>query len=141
MNTHPARIHALSFDVEEHFQVAAFWSEDRRRGWDQYESRVERNVDKILSLLSRHEIHATFFVLGWVALKHPKLVEAIAGAGHEIASHGFGHEMITSQRPDQFREDVRKSKQTPRNTPLIFLSPFSVVRYISDVPNTAYIPR
>ena len=111
MNPHPARIHALSFDVEEHFQVAAFWSEDRRRGWDQYESRVGRNVDKILSLLSRHEIHATFFVLGWVALKHPKLVEAIAGAGHEIASHGFGHEMITSQQPGQFREDVRKSKQ------------------------------
>jgi polysaccharide deacetylase family protein (PEP-CTERM system associated) len=110
MNPHPARIHALSFDVEEHFQVAAFWSEDRRRGWDHCESRVERNVDKILSLLSLHGIHATFFVLGWVALKHPNLVKAIVSDGHEIASHGFGHEMITSQQPGDFREDVRKSK-------------------------------
>lgn len=110
MNPHPARVHALSFDVEEHFQVAAFWSEERRRGWDQYESRVEGNVAKILSLLSLHGIHATFFVLGWVALKHPKLVKAIAAGGHEIASHGFGHEMITSQQPVQFREDVRRSK-------------------------------
>lgn len=111
MNPHPARIHALSFDVEEHFQVAAFWSEERRRGWDHCESRVERNVSKILSLLSLHGIHATFFVLGWVAVKHPNLVKTIASQGHEIASHGYGHEMITSQQPGQFREDVKKSRR------------------------------
>ncbi|MGA6826504.1 XrtA system polysaccharide deacetylase [Nitrospira sp. NS4] len=110
MNTDSARVHALSFDVEEHFQVAAFWSEERRRGWDHCESRVEQNVNKILALLSVHGIHATFFLLGWVALKHQSLVTAIARHGHEIASHGFGHEMITTQQPRQFREDVRKSK-------------------------------
>lgn len=110
MDTNPGGVHALSFDVEEHFQVAAFWSDERRRKWDSYESRVERNVDKILTLLSLQGIRATFFVLGWVARKQPHLVKAIARQGHEIASHGFGHELITSQEPGQFREDVRKSK-------------------------------
>ena len=110
MSANSSSTHALSFDVEEHFQVAAFWSEERRRGWDDCESRVEQNVDKILALLSGHGIRATFFVLGWVALKHQGLVKTIAGHGHEIASHGFGHEMIMAQQPSQFREDIRKSK-------------------------------
>lgn len=110
MNTNIGKVHALSFDVEEHFQVAAFWSEERRSNWDGYESRVEQNVDKILGLLSFYGIHATFFVLGWVARRHPSVVKAILCQGHEIASHGFGHEMITLQQPDQFREDVRRSK-------------------------------
>ncbi|MDH4328994.1 MAG: DUF3473 domain-containing protein [Nitrospira sp.] len=104
-------VHALSFDVEEHFQVAAFWSDERRRNWESYESRVERNVEKILALLSLHGVQATFFVLGWVALRHPNLVKAIVRQGHEIASHGFSHEMIISQQPSEFREDIRKSKE------------------------------
>jgi polysaccharide deacetylase family protein (PEP-CTERM system associated) len=108
-------VHALSFDVEEHFQVAAFWSDERRRNWESCESRVERNVEKILALLSLHGVRATFFVLGWVALRHPNLVKAIVRQNHEIASHGFGHEMITSQKPGQFREDVRKSKDIIEN--------------------------
>lgn len=103
-------VHALSFDVEEHFQVAGFWSTARRRNWDNYESRVQRNVEKILSILSLQRIRATFFVLGWVAQKHRGLVKVIASCGHEIASHGFGHELITSQTPSLFREDIRKSK-------------------------------
>lgn len=115
MSSIPGKVHALSFDVEEHFQVSAFWSDERRSKWESYESRVERNVEKILTLLSLHGIHATFFVLGWVALRHPNLVKAIASRGHEIASHGFGHEMITSQQPAQFREDVRRSKETIEN--------------------------
>lgn len=110
MKSQASLMHALSFDVEEHFQVAAFWSTMRRRQWDNYESRVERNVEKILSILSLQGARATFFVLGWVARKHRGLVKTIASCGHEIASHGFGHEMITSQTPGLFREDVRNSK-------------------------------
>jgi len=109
-NPQVSLVHALSFDVEEHFQVAAFWSTTRRRQWDNYESRVERNVEKILSILSLHGIRATFFVLGWVAQKNRNLVREIASRGHEIASHGFGHELITSQTPSVFRDDVRNSK-------------------------------
>ncbi|MCP9455349.1 MAG: DUF3473 domain-containing protein [Nitrospira sp.] len=104
-------VHALSFDVEEHFQVSAFWSEERRSQWETYESRVERNTEKILDLLSRRGVYATFFVLGWVAKRHQRLVRTIVDQGHELASHGYGHELITNQRPDQFRDDVRKSKQ------------------------------
>lgn len=115
MKPQASRVHALSFDVEEHFQVAAFWSTMRRRQWDNYESRVERNVEKILSILSVQAVRATFFVLGWVAQKHPELVRTIASYGHEIASHGFGHELITSQTPALFREDIRNSKDILEN--------------------------
>lgn len=104
-------LHALSFDVEEHFQVSAFWSNERRSQWDNYESRVERNVEKILGILASRGVQATFFVLGWVAQRHRELVKTIVDQGHELASHGFGHEMITAQHPAQFRDDVRKSKQ------------------------------
>jgi polysaccharide deacetylase family protein (PEP-CTERM system associated) len=103
--------HVLSFDVEEHFQVAAFWSAARRREWDQLASRVERNTRKIADLLSEHSTKATFFVLGWVAERHKDLVKDLAQQGHEIASHGYGHELVHTQTPIQFREDVRRAKQ------------------------------
>lgn len=103
--------HALSFDIEEHFQVSAFYSVARRRDWDQLASRVERNTRKIADLLTEHSIKATFFVLGWVAERYPDLVKILAREGHEIASHGYGHELVSTQTPTQFREDVRRSKQ------------------------------
>ena len=102
--------HVLSFDVEEHFQVAAFWSAARRREWNRLASRVERNTRKIVDLLSEHSTKATFFVLGWVAKRHPDLVKSLAHEGHEIASHGYGHELVHTQTPTRFREDVRRSK-------------------------------
>lgn len=100
----------LSFDVEEHFQVSAFWSVSRRQQWDQLESRVEQNTLRLMELLAQSETKATFFVLGWVAERHPELVKALAQAGHEIASHGYGHELVTSQTDREFRDDVRRSK-------------------------------
>jgi polysaccharide deacetylase family protein (PEP-CTERM system associated) len=72
---------------------------------------VERNTRKIADLLSEHSTKATFFVLGWVAERHPDLVKGLAQQGHEIASHGYGHELVHAQTPTQFREDVRRSKQ------------------------------
>ena len=103
--------HCLTFDIEEHFQVNAFDSAERRRGWMQAESRIERSTDKLLEILARHRYRATFFVLGWIAERHARLVERIAAAGHEIASHGYGHELISKLTPDAFREDVRKAKK------------------------------
>jgi polysaccharide deacetylase family protein (PEP-CTERM system associated) len=103
-------MHCLSFDVEEHFQVSAFWSEARRQQWDKYESRVENNTRKLVELLAQHDTKATFFVLGWVAERYPGLVKLLVGQGHEIASHGYGHELVTTQSPEQFRHDVRKAK-------------------------------
>ena len=102
--------HCLSFDVEEHFQVSAFESPTRRRHWNMYESRVEKNTSKVLDILARYETKATFFILGWVAERFPQLVKLIVSAGHEIASHGYEHELITTQTPVSFRDDVRKAK-------------------------------
>jgi polysaccharide deacetylase family protein (PEP-CTERM system associated) len=104
------RLNCLSFDIEEHYQVAAFDSSMRRRYWDQTESRVERNTERLLELLANYKTTATFFVLGWVAERHPHLVRKIIQAGHEVASHGYEHKIISSHTEPQFREDVRKTK-------------------------------
>lgn len=102
-------IHCLSFDVEEHFQVSAFWSDERRQQWDRYESRVG-NTLVLAELLATHGMKATFFILGWVAERHPDLVKSLAAQGHEVASHGYGHELVTAQSPERFRQDVRMAK-------------------------------
>jgi polysaccharide deacetylase family protein (PEP-CTERM system associated) len=106
----PSR-HCLSFDIEEHFQVSAFESPIRRRHWDSFESRVERNTDIILRILDGKRYKATFFMLGWVAERHPRLVRKLVAEGHEVASHGYSHELITAQTPARFREDVRRAKR------------------------------
>lgn len=103
-------MNCLTIDVEEHFQVSAFDSQTQRSVWDQLESRVERNTERLLELLAERDTRATFFVLGWVAERYPALIRAIAREGHEVASHGYTHELITSQDPDQFRSDVRRAK-------------------------------
>ncbi len=104
-------VHGLSFDIEEHFQVAAFDCAARRRHWESQESRVERNTHLILEILEHQGIKATMFVLGWVAERHKALVRCLVDAGHELGSHGYGHELITGQTPQTFREDVRRAKE------------------------------
>jgi len=103
-------VHCLTFDIEEHFQVSRFDSPIRRRHWGAFESRVTANTCKVLDLLARYETKATFFVLGWVAERHPGLIKQIAACGHEIASHGYMHELVTAQTPELFRADVRQAK-------------------------------
>src|SRR6266487_2201443 len=103
-------MYCLSFDLEEHFQVPAFDSPMRRRHWERFESRVEQNTERILALLAEYRVRATFFVLGWVGERHGATVRRIAEEGHEIASHGYCNEMVTTQTPRQFREDVSKTK-------------------------------
>jgi len=98
--------HIFTVDVEDYFQVFAFEGVVNRAAWDSYPSRVARNTEIILDLMARHGATGTFFVLGWVADKHPDLVRRIAGAGHEIASHGWWHRKITSLTPKEFREDA-----------------------------------
>jgi polysaccharide deacetylase family protein (PEP-CTERM system associated) len=74
------------------------------------ESRVERNTDAILDLFDEFAVRSTFFVLGWVAERHPELVRRIAARGHEIASHGYAHRLVYEQIPAAFRDDVRRAK-------------------------------
>ena len=78
--------------------------------WESCESRVEANTDRLLDLFAAREAKATFFVLGWIAERHPALVRRIASAGHELGSHGFCHIRVDAQTPEEFREDVRKSR-------------------------------
>ena len=108
-------IHCMTFDIEEHFHVSAFDSPMRRRHWNQFESRVQGTTERLLDILVKENVRATFFVLGWVAERHPELVRRIAQMGHEVASLGYSHELISAQTPQQFREDVRKAKTVLEN--------------------------
>ena len=107
----PALTNALTIDVEDYFQVSAFAPYIRRSEWDSRECRVERNVGRILELLSQRDIKATFFTLGWVAERYPQLVRAIVAGGHELASHGYGHERASDLSRDAFTQDVTRAKQ------------------------------
>jgi polysaccharide deacetylase family protein (PEP-CTERM system associated) len=100
----------LTVDVEDYFHVEAFADCIPKAQWDLCSPRVERNVDRILVMLDRYDVKATFFVLGWVAAKFPLLVRRIAAADHEIGCHGFSHDHLHRLSPDGFRADVRDAR-------------------------------
>lgn len=102
--------HFFSVDVEEHFHAHVFEQTVPRGAWDDQPSRVAGATDRLLELLARHDVHGTFFVLGWVARRDPDLVRRIAGAGHEIGSHTWSHPRISALTPAAFREELRSSK-------------------------------
>jgi len=103
---------ALSIDVEEYFQVGAFETVLDRADWDRLESRVEQATDRILGLLADRQVHATFFVLGWIAERHPALIARIAAGGHEVASHGWDHARVFTLTAESFRADLRRARGT-----------------------------
>jgi polysaccharide deacetylase family protein (PEP-CTERM system associated) len=105
-----AVVNAMTIDVEDYFHVSAFDGHVSRDRWDQLESRVCANTERLLELFDEHRVTATFFVLGWVAERFPGLVSRIAAQGHEVASHGYAHRLIYDQTRDAFREDVRRAK-------------------------------
>lgn len=103
-------INALTIDVEDYFQVSAFSPYIARSDWENRECRVERNIDRILQMLDEHGAKATFFTLGWIAERYPQVVRSIVENGHELASHGYGHQRATEQSRDAFFTDVRLAK-------------------------------
>lgn len=103
-------INALTVDVEDYFQVSALAPHFPRSGWDSVPCRVERNVDRILEALHEYGAKATFFTLGWLAERYPKLVRLIVMEGHELASHGYGHERATDQTRGAFVADIQLAK-------------------------------
>lgn len=105
-------VNILTIDVEDYFHVSAFESETRRGGWGSFESRVCRNTERLLDVFETAGVRATFFVLGWVAERHPTLVRDIAAGGHEIASHGHEHRLIYQSGVREFREDLRRARGT-----------------------------
>jgi polysaccharide deacetylase family protein (PEP-CTERM system associated) len=100
----------MTVDVEDYFHVSVFDGVVPRSQWETLESRVERNTDRLLQIFADSGVKGTFFVLGWVAERHPALVRRIAGQGHEVASHGFAHRLVYDMTPSMFREDIRRSK-------------------------------
>jgi polysaccharide deacetylase family protein (PEP-CTERM system associated) len=100
---------ALTIDVEEYFQAHAYEKVVARADWERLPSRVVANTRRILALLAAHRTRATFFVLGWVADRHPELVAEIAAAGHELGSHGYAHELVYRQTRAEFADDLGRS--------------------------------
>ena len=105
---------AFTIDVEDYFQVSAFSPHIPRSEWDARECRVERNVERILQMLRRHQVQATFFTLGWIAQRYPQVVRDIVAEGHELASHGCNHERASDLTPQAFYEDVYRAKSLHR---------------------------
>jgi len=103
-------LNALTIDVEDYFQVNAFAGHLRQDQWGSYPLRVNHNTRRIMDMLDTFDIKATFFILGWVAERLPELVREIHRRGHEIACHGYGHELVYAIGPKRFRADIRRSK-------------------------------
>jgi polysaccharide deacetylase family protein (PEP-CTERM system associated) len=102
---------ALSFDVEDYFQVSALSSAVDRSTWDSRPSRVAGNTARLLDILAAHGYRATFFVLGWIADRHPGIVRSIAAAGHEVACHGYSHELIYRQSCESFKDETGRARR------------------------------
>ncbi len=103
-------VNALTIDVEDWFQVSAMAPYIPRAEWDARECRIEANVDRILALLADHDTRATFFTLGWVADRYPQVVRRIVEQGHELASHGYGHQRATDLDAARFSNDIAHAK-------------------------------
>jgi polysaccharide deacetylase family protein (PEP-CTERM system associated) len=103
-------INALTLDVEDYFQVEAFADAIPRAAWDAMPRRVEASTDRVMELFARAGVVGTFFTLGWVAERHPALVRRIVAAGHELASHGYGHQRVDTLSAADFRADIRRAK-------------------------------
>lgn len=103
-------LNAMTIDVEDYYHVTAFSQCIDRCEWDSYTPRVVDNTLRLLDLLDQNEVSATFFVLGWVAERNPELVREIVQRGHELACHGYSHELIYKQTAGEFREDLHRAK-------------------------------
>jgi polysaccharide deacetylase family protein (PEP-CTERM system associated) len=103
-------LNAMTVDVEDYFHVAALAGSIDRSRWDQMEYRAEASTRRLLDIFEASNIHATFFVLGWVARRSPELIREIARRGHEVASHGMSHKLVYNQTPEEFSSETYESK-------------------------------
>jgi polysaccharide deacetylase family protein (PEP-CTERM system associated) len=100
---------ALTVDVEEYFHPTEVQLSAGTGGWDDYPSRVEPQVERVLRLLDRHSVSATFFVLGWVAERHPAMVRRILAEGHEVGCHSYAHQLVNRMTPAEFHADTARA--------------------------------
>ena len=108
-------VNVLTVDVEDYFHVSAFAGVVPRDRWDDFEGRVEAATSRLLDVFAEAGVRATFFVLGWVAERHPDLLRRIASAGHELASHSYSHRLVYEMTPDEFRHDLRLARAIIEN--------------------------
>lgn len=101
----------LTFDIEEYFHAEAFAAVVRPEDWSTFASRVVDTTERLLDILDYADVRATFFVLGWVAERQPGLVQEIHARGHELACHGYSHQMISRLSRQEFAEDVKRAKK------------------------------
>ena len=107
-------VNLLTIDLEEWFHICGVGGPLSRDRWDHLPSRVELTTNRLLDLLDRAAVPATFFVVGWVADRHPRIIERIRSAGHEFGSHGYAHERAYDLGAERFREDLRASVRAIR---------------------------
>jgi polysaccharide deacetylase family protein (PEP-CTERM system associated) len=103
--------HILSIDLEDYFHVEAFAGNISRDDWNQFPSRVEQNTRRLLDIFDRFNVKATFFVLGWVAERFPRLIREVQGRGHDLACHSYWHRKIYTLTPEEFRADTRAARE------------------------------
>lgn len=120
---------AMTIDVEDYFHVAAFKDVIKPEDWSQWPSRSDASTRQILDLFDEASIKATFFVLGWVAERNGALVQEIARRGHEVASHGYSHQLIYTQSPDLFREETQRSKAILEDTLGVAINGYRAASY------------
>jgi polysaccharide deacetylase family protein (PEP-CTERM system associated) len=122
-------LNAMTIDVEDYFHVSAFADVVPQSQWLSYESRVCRSTARLLDILEQAGVHATFFVLGWVAEQFPELVKRIHGAGHELASHSYDHGLVYAKNPESFRADLRRAKRVIEDASGVAVSGYRAPSY------------
>jgi polysaccharide deacetylase family protein (PEP-CTERM system associated) len=102
-------LHILTFDIEDWFHILDNPDTQGVAEWSNFESRLDQNMDTIHRILDKHRQKATFFVVGWIAEKHPNQIKRIVENGHELGSHTHLHQLVYSQRPEEFIQDLTRS--------------------------------
>lgn len=102
--------HIITIQLQDYFHHRVFKEVIGEKQWSRFESRLDRNIDDVIELLKKFNIKATFFTLGWIAEKKPDIIKKIVSEGHEIASSGFYGRNASEMTPEQFKEDIRRSK-------------------------------
>ena len=131
----PEIVDALTVDVEDYFQVSALEAAVPRSAWGTMECRVERNVERLLSIFDEHGARATFFTLGWIAERWPRVVRSIVAHGHELASHGYDHRRANRQTRAEFTADVEQAKAILEQTSGVVVQGYRAPSFSFDRTN------
>ena len=137
----PPIVNALSIDVEEYFQVSAFEGVIAPRHWEDWPSRVEYATHALLDLFAQSKVQTTFFTLGWIAERHPQLIQRMVSEGHEVACHGYNHTRATTQTQAEFKADIARSKAILENIAGCAVTGYRAASFSIDASNLWAFPE